>query len=71
MVLRCQVQLWVAKRTARQTQPIEGLRAGNFVEELKVDIDEIWCAIASLLDYVITPDFLSQSQFFRHIHHSA
>jgi hypothetical protein len=45
-----------ANFAAGQAQAFKGLRRGDFVEQLQVDVEERWLA-CGLDDYVLFPDF--------------
>lgn len=66
MVLGREMQLGVAHLAAGQTQAIKSLRAGNLMQELEVNIDQVRGAIFTWGYHVIAPYFLCQRQFFRH-----
>ena len=50
------------RRTGRPAMPqaVEGLRAGDLVHEVQVDVDEVGRAVLALGDQVVVPDLLGQ-----------
>ena len=56
--------------TTGDAQPVEGLRAGDLVHEVEVDVDEVGRAVLALLDQVGVPDLLGQGarSCFRRAH---
>ena len=61
VVLGCDGQIRAAHLAPCQTEAIKSLWRGNLVDEVQIDINQIWFAVVALLDYVVTPDFLGQS----------
>ena len=57
MVRNRQRQIGPAHLAAGKTQRLEGLRAGDFVDEVAVDEDQAGAVIAAL-DHVFVPDLL-------------
>src|SRR5690606_20748464 len=53
-------QVGAAQRASGHPQPVEGLGAGDLVEKVKVDVDEIGGAVFTLDDQMVIPDFLCQ-----------
>ncbi len=53
-------QVRSAHRAAGHPQPVEGLRAGDLVHEVKVDVDEVGRAVLALHDEVVIPDLLGE-----------
>ena len=49
-----------AHRASGHPEAVEGLRAGDLVHEVEVDVDEVGRAVLALLDQVVVPDLLGQ-----------
>jgi hypothetical protein len=49
-----------AQRTPLGAQAVEGLRAGDLVHEVQVDVDEVGLAVLALHDEMVVPDLLGE-----------
>ena len=55
-----------ADGAARHAQPVEGLRRGDLVHEVEVDVEELGLALRRMHDVAI-PDLLTESLRFTHL----
>ncbi len=62
VVLRRDREVRAADRASGQPEPVEGLRAGDLVHEVEVDVDEVGRAVLALDDEVVAPDLLGEGQ---------
>ena len=58
-------QVGTTHRAPGQTQPLEGLGAGDLVDQVKVDVQQVGGAVATLGHHMIAPDLLSESHSHR------
>jgi hypothetical protein len=55
---------------SRQAQPVEGLRRGDLVDQVEVDVEEVGLvAAAGDVDQVAVPDLLAEGAGLRHRRH--
>ena len=65
VVLGGQGQVGTADPATRQTQPLEGLGAGDLVDEVEVDVEQIGSSVRALRDDVVAPDLLGEGHSHR------
>jgi flp pilus assembly protein tadG len=65
VVLGGQSQVRAANSTARQTQPLEGLGAGNLVNEVEIDVEQVGGSFRALRDDMVPPDLLGEGHSHR------
>ena len=54
-------------RAPGQPQTVERLRAGDLVDEVQVDVDEIGGTVFAFDDQVVVPHFFRKSSWFVHL----
>src|SRR5699024_8646404 len=62
VVLGCDGQVRTTDRAAGLAQPVEGLRRGDLVDEVEVDVQQVRVAVRSTGDEVVAPDLLGERQ---------
>src|SRR5699024_12418435 len=62
VILGCDGQVRTTDRAAGLAQPVEGLRRGDLVDEVEVDVQQVRVAVRSTGDEVVAPDLLGERQ---------
>ena len=66
VVLGRQMQLGVAHLSSGQAQTVKSLWAGNLVQQLEIDINQVWRTVLTFGNNVVAPHLFCQRQFLGH-----
>ncbi len=56
-------EVWAANLAAGHAQTVECLWTGYLVNQVQVDVEQVWRTIFALGDQVVIPDFFSQCKW--------
>ena len=65
MILGSNGQVFATNVSACETQAIEGLRRGHLVDQMQIDVEQVWCTVVTLYDQVVVPELFGKRQWLR------